>query len=216
MQGLTSLDHAVLASYLILVVAMGAAFAKGQRSTEDYFLAGRSMPWLPVGISIFASLFSAISLLGSLGWVYDHDVTLGLALVTIPIVTPVVVWVILPFFHRLKVFTAYEYLELRFSPPVRLASGVLLRATAMGALVGALVGFAVVASIVTWTSASFLWYAPAGCVVTFLLGYGLSCLSPPASLERLKGLVVWSPSAEDSVLSSDDRAVTVRERDPIG
>ena len=73
-----------------------------------------------------------------------------------------------------------------------------VRATAMGALTGALVGFAVVASIVTWTSASFLWYAPTGCVVTFLLGYGLSCLSPPASLDRLKGLVVWSPSAADS------------------
>ena len=125
MQGFTPLDHAVLAIYLILVVAMGAAFVKGQRSTEDYFLAGRSMPWLPVGISIFASLFSAISLMGSPGWVYDHDVTLGLTLVTIPLVTPVVVWVILPFFHRLKVFTAYEYLERRFSPPVRLAAGVL-------------------------------------------------------------------------------------------
>ena len=125
MQGFTSLDHAVVAIYLILVVGMGAAFVRGQRSTEDYFLAGRSMPWLPVGISIFASLFSAISLLGSPGWVYDHDVTLGLTLVTIPMVTPVVVWVILPFFHRLKVFTAYEYLERRFSPPVRLASGIL-------------------------------------------------------------------------------------------
>ncbi len=125
MQGLTPLDHAVVAIYLILVVAMGAAFVRGQRSTEDYFLAGRSMPWLPVGISIFASLFSAISLLGSPGWVYDNDVTMGLSLVTIPMVTPIVVWMILPFFHRLKVFTAYEYLERRFSPPVRLASGVL-------------------------------------------------------------------------------------------
>ncbi len=72
-----------------------------------------------------------------------------------------------------------------------------VRATAMGALAGALVGFAVVASIVTWTSASFLWHAPAGCVVTFLLGYGLSCFSPLASLDRLKGLVVWSPADPD-------------------
>lgn len=125
MQGFTPLDHVVLAVYLILVVSMGATFVKGQRSTEDYFLAGRSMPWLPVGISIFASLFSAIRLLGSPGWVYDHDVTLGLTLVTIPMVMPIVVWVILPFFHRLKVFTAYEYLERRFSPPVRFAAGVL-------------------------------------------------------------------------------------------
>tara|TARA_B100000949_G_C13897942_1_gene291505 strand:- start:55 stop:498 length:444 start_codon:yes stop_codon:yes gene_type:complete len=75
-----------------------------------------------------------------------------------------------------------------------------VRATAIGSLVGALVGFALVASIVTWTSVSFLWYAPIGCVVTFLLGYGLSCFSTPASLDRLRGLVVWSPSAPDSPL----------------
>lgn len=73
-----------------------------------------------------------------------------------------------------------------------------VRVTAMGSLVGALVGFAVVASIVTWTSVSFLWYAPIGCMVTFLLGYGLSYFSTAASLDRLKGLVVWSPSEPES------------------
>ena len=125
MEGFTPLDQAVLIVYLILVVGMGAAFLRGQQNTEDYFLAGRRMPWLAVGISIFASLFSAISLLGSPGWVYSHDLTLGLTLVTIPLVTPVVICVFLPFFHRLKVFTAYEYLEHRFNPPVRLAASAL-------------------------------------------------------------------------------------------
>ena len=125
MQGFTALDNAVLVFYLVLVVGMGSFFFRDQHDTEDYFLAGRRMPWVAVGVSIFASLFSAISLLGSPGWVYENDLTLGLTLVTIPIVTPIVIWVFLPFYHRLRVFTAYEYLERRFDPSVRLASSVL-------------------------------------------------------------------------------------------
>ena len=125
MQGFTALDNAVLIFYIVLVVGMGSFFFRGQHNTEDYFLAGRRMPWVAVGISIFATLFSAISLLGSPGWVYDNDLTLGLTLVTIPICTPIVIWVFLPFYHRLRVFTAYEYLERRFNPSVRLASSLL-------------------------------------------------------------------------------------------
>ena len=122
MQGFTALDNAVLILYIVLVVGMGSFFFRGQHNTEEYFLAGRRMPWAAVGVSIFATLFSAISLLGSPGWVYENDLTLGLTLVTIPIVTPIVIWVFLPFYHRLRVFTAYEYLERRFDPSVRLAS----------------------------------------------------------------------------------------------
>ena len=125
MQGFTALDNAVLVLYIVLVVGMGSFFFRGQRNTEDYFLAGRRMPWVAVGVSIFATLFSAISLLGSPGWVYENDVTLGLTFLTIPLCTPIVLWVFLPFYHRLRVFTAYEYLERRFNPSVRLASSLL-------------------------------------------------------------------------------------------
>ena len=83
------------------------------------------MPWIAVGISIFATLFSAISLLGSPGWVFDHDLTLGLSLLTIPLITPIVIAIFLPFYHRLRVFTAYEYLEKRFNPQVRTVASLL-------------------------------------------------------------------------------------------
>ena len=126
MTGLTTLDHLVLFVYLALVVAIGSSFVRSQKDTEEYFLAGRRMPWVAVGISIFATLFRAISLLGSPGWVYDHNLALGLTLLTIPLVTPVVTLVFLPFYQRLKVFTAYQYLELRFSPAVRSAASALL------------------------------------------------------------------------------------------
>ncbi len=125
MQGLTTLDSLVLIVYLTLVVGLGLSFFKGQENTEDYFLAGRKMPWIAVGISIFATLFSAISLLGSPGWVFDHDLTLGLSLLTIPLITPVVIAIFLPFYHRLRVFTAYEYLEKRFNPQVRTVASLL-------------------------------------------------------------------------------------------
>ena len=49
--GLDTLDWIVLAAYLVAMVALGASFYKGQKTTRDFFLAGRSMPWFPVGLS---------------------------------------------------------------------------------------------------------------------------------------------------------------------
>ena len=57
----SSLDYSLLLIYLIVVVGIGVWVGRGQKNTEDYFLAGRSMGWFPIGISTIASLYSAIS-----------------------------------------------------------------------------------------------------------------------------------------------------------
>ena len=59
-----TLNYLILFIYMGVLVAIGLRFSGKQRSTEDYFLAGRHMPWLAVGMSMFASLTSATSFMG--------------------------------------------------------------------------------------------------------------------------------------------------------
>jgi len=83
-----TLNYAILFTYLAVIVGIGCLFAGKQKTTEDYFLAGRNMPWLVVGMSMFASLSSAISYLGIPGTAYRENVALLMMAVISPIVAP--------------------------------------------------------------------------------------------------------------------------------
>ena len=108
------LDWVVFAAYLGGVVLLGASFARKQRSTTEFFKAGKRVHWLPVSLSVVASLFSGISFMGHPARVYRCDAVLIAYPFSVLLVTPVVVYVLLPFYRRLDVTTAYEYLEQRF------------------------------------------------------------------------------------------------------
>ena len=54
---LSTLDYGVLVGYLLLMIGVGAYFSRVQRNSCDFFLAGRSMGWFPIGVSIMATLF---------------------------------------------------------------------------------------------------------------------------------------------------------------
>ena len=121
----SALDYTALTTYLVLVVAIGVWVGRGQKDTKEYFLAGRSMGWFPVGISTLASLYSAITYMGAPAEYYVHGLEMASQTLSIVLVVPVVMFVFMPFFHRLQVYTAYEYLEERFDLRVRtLASAV--------------------------------------------------------------------------------------------
>ena len=88
------------------------------------------MGWLPVGLSVMATLFSSNSFVFYPSAAFGDSLRIGLSLVAFALMTPVVIWVFIPVYARLNVETAYEYLELRFHVSIRtLASGlfVLLR-----------------------------------------------------------------------------------------
>lgn len=132
------IDWLVVGGYLAVVFGVGAWANRRQSDSEDYFLGGRRLKWWAVGISLVATSFSSVSLIGGtafgfgkgLGWL---QLQLGdlLALA-------VVAFVFLPFFSRLRLTTAYEYLEHRFGPWARgLGSGLFLLQT--GARAGILV-----------------------------------------------------------------------------
>ena len=121
----SSLDYSLLLAYLVVVVGIGVWVGRGQKDTEDYFLAGRSMGWFPIGISTIASLYSAISYMGSPSEYRSYDLRLTVSIFSMIPTALVVMYVFMPFYHQLQLYTAYEYLEKRFHVTVRtFASGI--------------------------------------------------------------------------------------------
>jgi SSS family transporter len=118
-------DLVVVFLYVAAVVAVGGVFARGQRSLKEFFLAGRSIPWWGAALSGMATMMSAVGYLGAPGQAYDGDwryLQMRLAVVPALLITG---FLILPFFYRLEIYTAYEYLERRFDRRTRLLAAVL-------------------------------------------------------------------------------------------
>jgi solute:Na+ symporter, SSS family len=106
-------------AYLLLMVWIGWVCAKKNQTTNDYFRGGQRIPWWAAGLSIFATMLSAITYMAIPASAYTDGWALFLANTYI-IIIPLIVFVFLPFYRRLDVTSAYEYLELRFNLSVRL------------------------------------------------------------------------------------------------
>ncbi len=122
---LAALDWLVIALYLGAVLAMGIWFARKKTSTDEFFLAGRRIPWWAAGISIFATSVSAITFMAIPAKAWDSDWTYFLQNLGVLVVAPFAALVLVPRFRRLEVTTAYEYLEHRFHWSLRLAASAL-------------------------------------------------------------------------------------------
>lgn len=120
-------NYAVVIGYLCIIAGIGASFYRRKATAREYFLGGRSMSWLPVGISIFAADMSAISLMGTPAWSYKHNLEMLMMSLTYPLVVPVVILVFLPFYSKLDLYTAYEYLEKRFDVSVRVVASIMFQ-----------------------------------------------------------------------------------------
>ena len=119
-------DWAIFFGYVVLVFALALRFAGQQQTNEDFFLGGRKMWWLPIGLSMFATILSSISFIGMPTQAAIGTYHVYLAVLLIPLlIVPVMGWFFVPFFHRLKVTSPYEYLELRFDRPLRLMGSLL-------------------------------------------------------------------------------------------
>jgi len=121
----SSLDYFIFVIYLVGAVSVGLLFVREQRTIKDYFLASRSMGFLLVGVSVLAALFSGISYLGAPSEVYAHRFTFILFGLSFIIATPVTTQLFVPHFFQARFYTAYEYLEQRFSVQVRLLASAL-------------------------------------------------------------------------------------------
>jgi SSS family solute:Na+ symporter len=123
--GLEILDLAAVAFYLLVTLGIALWFGRKQKTTEDYFVGGRHVPWFAVGLSILATLFSTISYLGLPGEMIKHGVGFFVGYMAVPLSMLVIFFLWTPFFMRLRLTSAYEYLERRFGYKARLIAATL-------------------------------------------------------------------------------------------
>lgn len=115
----------VLIAYLVCMIALGYYFMRRESDAEDFFKGGGRIPWWAAGISIYATMLSAITYMAYPAKAYATDWTYYPMLVTILFVSFPVIKYYLPFFRRLNVTSAYEYLERRFNATTRLMASAL-------------------------------------------------------------------------------------------
>jgi SSS family transporter len=119
------IDWIILSVTLLSIVIYGVYKTKGSKNVEDYILGNKQTNWWTVGLSVMATQASAITFLSTPGQAY-HD---GMGFVQfyfgLPIAMVVICVTFIPIYHRLKVFTAYEYLEQRFDLKTRTIASIL-------------------------------------------------------------------------------------------
>jgi len=91
LRGFGVIDYIVFIIYLAASVFIGVYFVKEQKSVRDYFLAGRSMGWFVIAISVIAALFSGISYLGAPTEAYNHNLVYACTLLAFFVATPVTI-----------------------------------------------------------------------------------------------------------------------------
>lgn len=119
------IDWIVLIGTLLFIVLYGTWKARQQRDVADYFKGGNTSGWWTIGLSVMATQASAITFLSTPGQAF-HD---GMGFVQfyfgLPIAMVIICLVFIPIYHKLKVFTAYEYLENRFDKKTRTLTAIL-------------------------------------------------------------------------------------------
>ncbi len=115
-------DWIVLGCYFALLVGTGVWLSRRQKGTEDYFLAGRSMPAWAVSISVLATSLSAATFIGAPQDAYDGNLTYLSATLGTIVAAIIAAAVFIPAYYRHGVTTVYELLDHRFGPAARLAA----------------------------------------------------------------------------------------------
>lgn len=113
------IDWIVLGLTLLVIVVYGIWKSSGSRNMDHYFLGDQSLPWYHVGLSVMATQASAITFLSAPGQAFSDGMRFVQFYFGLPLAMIVLCITFVPIFHRLKVYTAYEYLEQRFDLKTR-------------------------------------------------------------------------------------------------
>ncbi|HBK88293.1 MAG TPA: sodium:solute symporter, partial [Cytophagales bacterium] len=116
---MNGLDWFVLFGTLALIVGYGVYKTRGTTNMQGYLLGNKSLPWWTVCLSIMATQASAITFLSTTGQAYEDGMRFLQFYVGLPLAMIILSLTAVPLYHRLKVFTAYEYLETRFDLKTR-------------------------------------------------------------------------------------------------
>src|SRR5579862_9051428 len=124
---MTPLDWIVLFGWIAFLVSYGLWRGRGSDSVNQFLLAGKTMPWYAMGLSIMATQASAITFISTTGQAYVDGMRFVQFYFGLPLAMLILSATVVPIFHRSGVYTAYEYLERRFDSRTRsLVSGIFL------------------------------------------------------------------------------------------
>ncbi len=178
----SSIDWIVVAIYALGMLAIGIYFKRRTKTTDDYMLGGRKMkPW-NVGLSLFATLFSAITYLAMPGEMIKHGPMMWSKIASLPFVYAVVGWFLIPHIMKLRVSSAYELLEVRLGVKIRTLASIffLLMRLIWMAVIIYMVAEKVIIPIMGWSESTAIWVSIA--LGIFTIAY--------TSLGGLRGVVL--------------------------
>jgi Na+/proline symporter len=167
----TALDWAVLGGYLVAIVGFGLWVGRGNRRIDDFFLAGRGMRWWAVGLSVMATQISAVTFIGTTGQAFNDGMRFLVFYFGLPFAMVILCVTVVPFFHRARVFTAYEYLEQRFDGRTRtLASVLFLCSRGLGMGVTLYAPSLVLSVILGWSEPATVLFMASAAIVYVTYG----------------------------------------------
>ncbi len=117
--GLDSFDFAIIALYLTGITLFGVHFRKQQKSTRDYFLADRDIPWWAISLSIVGSETSTLTIISVPGLAYRGDLTFLQVVMGYMVGRVIISLLLIPHYFRGELYTAYELMERRFGGRLR-------------------------------------------------------------------------------------------------
>ncbi|WP_179339480.1 sodium:solute symporter [Winogradskyella ludwigii] len=124
-QTLDWIDWTVLIATLATIVGYGTWKTRGRKNAEDYIKGGSTTKWWTIGLSVMATQASAITFLSTTGQAFSDGMGFVQFYFGLPIAMVIICLVFIPLYHRLKVYTAYEFLENRFDLKTRSLTAIL-------------------------------------------------------------------------------------------
>lgn len=122
---MSTLDWIVLVVTLLLIVIYGMYKSRSIHNIDGYILGDRQLPWYNVGLSVMATQASAITFLSAPGLAYSSGMSFVQFYFGLPLAMIVLCVTFVPIFHRLRIYTAYEFLEKRFDVKTRMLTAIL-------------------------------------------------------------------------------------------
>ncbi|MEZ4796522.1 MAG: sodium:solute symporter [Flavobacteriaceae bacterium] len=122
---LETLDWTILLATLLTIVLYGTWKTRKSKDVQDYLKGGNTSKWWTIGLSVMATQASAITFLSTPGQAYNDGMGFVQFYFGLPIAMVVICMVFIPLYHRLKVYTAYEFLENRFDLKTRTLTAIL-------------------------------------------------------------------------------------------
>ena len=122
---LVAIDWIILAITLLVIIAYGTYKSLGAQTSDEYIKAGNSAKWWTIGLSVMATQASAITFLSTPGQAFNDGLGFVQFYFGLPLAVIIICLIFIPIYHKLKIYTAYEFLEKRFDQKTRTLTALL-------------------------------------------------------------------------------------------